>query len=345
MSRQILLLIGVMFILVLLYLGLRYFLPLVLPFAFGAFLALMLEPAVSFLQNRMRIPRPFAAGITIISAVAISALVLVLLTTSVAVDIKELSYRLPAYSKSMIKMLQDWASETQAFYGRLPEPLLQTAEEIVVRLYNLIGTMLGKLLSSLRAVPNLILSLVLSFIAAYFISRDRAQLGEFIRRILPPESAQRLRTLTQEVIVSLVGLVWAQVILVTITTLVAMAGLWLLGVRYPVFLGLISGLLDIVPVLGPSLMFLPWIAVALIGGDTALAIGLLAVYVAMNMIRQLLQAKIIGSQTGLHPLAVLVSLYVGIKLFGANGIIVGPLMLIIFRSILRLGIFKDLTKM
>ena len=115
MSRQILLLIGVMFILVLLYLGLRYFLPLVLPFAFGAFLALMLEPAVSFLQNRMRIPRPFAAGITIISAVAISALVLVLLTTSVAVDIKELSYRLPAYSKSMIKMLQDWASETQAF--------------------------------------------------------------------------------------------------------------------------------------------------------------------------------------------------------------------------------------
>ncbi len=345
MKRQNAYLVAAVMFLVLLYLGFRYLLPLVLPFAFGAFLALMLEPAVSFLQRKAHVPRSLATGVTILSAVGISALALVLLTASVAVDVRDITYQLPVYSSTMVKTIQDWAIETEAFYVRLPEPLLQTAEEGVRQLYNIAGTILGRLLGSLKALPNLLLGLFLSFIAAYFISRDRSQLTATVCRLLPLESAERFRTLGQEVTSSLVGLVWAQLILVTITTLVAMAGLWLLGVRYPVFIGLISGLLDIVPVLGPSLIFLPWIAVALVSGQVALAIGLLAVYITMNIVRQLLQAKIIGSRTGLHPLVVLVSLYVGIRLFGANGIIVGPLMAIIFRSLIRMEIFGDLTKM
>lgn len=344
MDRQLLYLIGAALVLGILYLGLRYLLPLVLPFAFGAFLALMLEPVVNLLQVRARIPRPLATGITIISAVAVTVLVVVLLSASVAVDVKEITYRLPVYSNSMIKMLQEWAAQTEAFYGHLPGPLLQAVEEGVLRLYGLAGNMLGKLLGSLGALPNLILNLVLSFIAAYFVSKDRDRLGDFVRRTLPPKGAQHFQTLMQDVLASLVGLVWAQLILVTITTLVAMAGLWLLGIPHPIFIGLISGLLDIIPVLGPGLVFIPWAGLALVGGDPAVAIGLLSIYLAMIIIRQLLQIKIIGSHTGLHPLAVLVSLYVGVKLFGSTGIIVGPFILILFRSLLRLEFFSNLIK-
>lgn len=345
MNRQILYLLGAVFFLVILYLGLRYLLPLVFPFAFGGFLALMLEPMVKFLQKKVRLPRSVATGITIVSAVAISALVLVLLTARVAVDIRDITHKLPDYSSTMIKTLQDWALQTQAFYVRLPAPLLQTVEEGIKQLYNMAGTVLSKVLGSLTAVPNLIFSFVLSFIAAFFISRDRAQLSALAHRLLSPTGIERMQLLEREVMTSLVGLVWAQLILVTITTLVVMVGLWLLHVRYAVLIGLVSGLLDIIPVLGPTLLFLPWIIVCLISGDIALAIGLTAVYAAMNIIRQLLQGKIIGNRTGLHPLAVLLSLYVGIKLFGPNGIVVGPVMLILFRALLKLGIFGDLTKM
>ena len=195
MDRQLLYLIGAALVLGILYLGLRYLLPLVLPFAFGAFLALMLEPVVNLLQVRARIPRPLATGITIISAVAVTVLVVVLLSASVAVDVKEITYRLPVYSNSMIKMLQEWAAQTEAFYGHLPGPLLQAVEEGVLRLYGLAGNMLGKLLGSLGALPNLILNLVLSFIAAYFVSKDRDRLGDFVRRTLPPKGAQHFQTL------------------------------------------------------------------------------------------------------------------------------------------------------
>ncbi|NLG86660.1 MAG: sporulation integral membrane protein YtvI [Firmicutes bacterium] len=345
MNRQVLYILGAVFFLIILYLGLRYLLPLILPFAFGGFLALMLEPMVNFLQKKVRMPRSWAAGITIISAVVISALLLVLLTARVAVDIRDITYKLPVYSKTMIETLQDWTLQTQAFYVRLPEPLMQTVEEGIKQLYNIAGILLRKVLGSLSAVPNLIFSLILSFIAAFFISRDRAQLSAIIHQLLSPAGIERMQILEREIMTSLVGLVWAHLILVTITTLVAMVGLWVLGIRYAVFIGLISGLLDIIPVLGPTLLFLPWIIAVLISGNVTLAIGLTVVYATMNIIRQILQAKIIGTRTGLHPLAVLVSLYVGVKLFGPNGIIVGPLMLILFRALLRLGIFGDLTRM
>ncbi|NMA55194.1 MAG: sporulation integral membrane protein YtvI [Firmicutes bacterium] len=345
MDRQLVYLLGAVFALIILYLSLRYLLPLILPFAFGAFLALMLEPIVSHIQSKGRLPRPLATTITIIGAVVVTILAVILLSASVALDVKQIIQHLPTYSRSMIKTLQQAVTQLTIFYGRLPVPLLHAAEQGVLRLYTIIDNLLGKLLGSLGALPYLVLNLVISFIAAYFVSKDRDKLTNAVLSLLPANGVRHLRTLTHDVLESLVGLVWAQIILVTITTLVTLLGLWLLKVPYPVFISLLCGLLDIIPVLGPGLVLIPWATMALIGGAPALALGILLVYVAMIFTRQVLQAKIIGTHTGLHPLAVLVSLYLGIKLFGSYGIILGPFTLIVLRSLLRLDFFANLNKM
>jgi predicted PurR-regulated permease PerM len=247
-DRQLLYSLGAILALGVLYLSLRYLLPMVLPFVFGAFVALMLEPVVDHVHIKGRLPRPFATGITIIGAVAITVLLMILLSASVAVDVRQLINHLPAYSRTMIEMIQRWVARSVILYGHLPTPLLHAAEQWVLRFYNLADNALGKLLGSLGILPYLIMNLVISFIAAYFISKDRDKLVEFVGRLLPAQSEQHLRTLMQEVLTSLVGLVWAQLILVTITTLVALFGLWLLKVPYPMFIGLLSGVLDIIPV-------------------------------------------------------------------------------------------------
>ncbi|HKM38903.1 MAG TPA: sporulation integral membrane protein YtvI [bacterium] len=344
MDRQLLYSLGAILALGVLYLSLRYLLPMVLPFVFGAFVALMLEPVVDHVHIKGRLPRPFATGITIIGAVAITVLLMILLSASVAVDVRQLINHLPAYSRTMIEMIQRWVARSVILYGHLPTPLLHAAEQWVLRFYNLADNALGKLLGSLGILPYLIMNLVISFIAAYFISKDRDKLVEFVGRLLPAQSEQHLRTLMQEVLTSLVGLVWAQLILVTITTLVALFGLWLLKVPYPMFIGLLSGVLDIIPVVGPGLVFIPWAVLALIDGAPVFALGLMSIYVAMIVVRQLFQARIIGTQTGLHPLAVLVAVYLGIKLFGTYGFILGPFMLIIFRSLLKLDFFTNLLE-
>ncbi|MDK2784251.1 MAG: hypothetical protein PWQ41_784 [Bacillota bacterium] len=331
--------------LLVLYLGLRYLLPLVLPFVLGAFLAVVLDPAVSFLQRRVRLPRAWAAAITLLGAMSLFGGSAFYLTLHVAADIADLSRQLPVYSSGMIKTIQELAAETQDFYLHLPEPLLKMAEEVVLWLYDLAGVALKSLLAALSSVPEILVVFILSCVAAYFLSRDKAALFSLTLKLLPPGSEERLRTLEREVVNNLVGLLWAELLLVVITTLTAILGLWLLGIRYAVFLGLLSGLLDVLPVVGPTLLFIPWIAVAFVTGQKVLALGLIAVYVAMNIVRQVLQGKVIGEKTGLHPLLVLVSLYLGVKLFGANGLIIGPLTLIVLKALLKAGAFGNFIQM
>ncbi|MDI3537998.1 MAG: hypothetical protein PWP12_30 [Bacillota bacterium] len=328
-----------------LYLGLRFLLPLVLPFVLGAFLAVVLDPAVSFFERQVRLPRAWAAAITLLGAMGLIGGGAFYLTLRVAADVADLSRRLPAYSSGMIKTLQELAARTQDFYLHLPEPFLKMAEEVVLRLYDLAGAVLKGLLSTLRSVPEVLVVFILSCVAAYFLSRDKEALLRLALKLLPPGSEERLRELEREVLNNLVGLLWAQFLLVGITTFTAMLGFWLLGIRYAVFLGLLSGLLDVLPVVGPALLFLPWIVAAFVTGQKALALGLIAVYVAMNIVRQVLQGKVIGETTGIHPLLVLVSLYLGVKLFGASGFIIGPLTLIFLKALFKAGIFGNFVQM
>lgn len=331
--------------LLLLYLGLRYLLPLVLPFVLGAFLAVVLEPAVSFFERRVHLPRAWAAAITLLGAMGLIGGGVVYLTLRVAADIADLSRQLPAYSSGMVKTIQELAAQTQDFYLHLPEPFLKMTEEAVLWLYDLAGVALKGLLAALSSVPEVLVVFILSCVAAYFLSRDKEALFSLALKLLPPGSEGRLRELEREVVNNLIGLLWAELLLVVITTLTAILGLWLLGIRYAVFLGLLSGLLDVLPVVGPTLLFIPWIAVAFVTGKKVLALGLIAVYVAMNIVRQVLQGKVIGARTGLHPLLVLVSLYLGVKLFGANGIIIGPLTLIFLKALLKAGAFGNFIQM
>ncbi|MDI3521910.1 MAG: hypothetical protein PWR31_270 [Bacillota bacterium] len=345
MNRQSRLFLTALGFLLLLYLGLRYLLPFVLPFALGAFLAAMLEPAVNWLEVRLRLPRAWAAGCALVSAVTVVGGAAFYLTLHLAADIAEMRHLLPSYSQGMVQTLQELAARTQAVYLHLPEPLLRMAEENIPRLYGMAGAILKYLLTALGSVPELLVIFILSCVAAYFLSRDKKAVQQLALHFLPAGSEARLATLEHEVVRSLVGLLWAQLVLVTITTLTVIVGLRLLGIRYAVFLGLVSGLLDILPVLGPTLIFFPWVVGAFLTGQRVLALGLVAVYVAMNIVRQGLQAKIIGSRTGLHPLLVLASLYLGVKLFGPSGLIVGPLTVIVLRALLKAGAFGNFIKM
>ena len=105
-------------------------------------------------------------------------------------------------------------------------------------------------------------------------------------------------------------------------------------------IGILVGILDILPILGPGTLFIPWIIWEIISGDTGFAVSLLVLYVIISVVRQFLEPKIIGDNIGLHPLATLISLYVGLQLGGIVGMIAGPVLLVIFIACYRVGVFN-----
>jgi predicted PurR-regulated permease PerM len=111
-----------------------------------------------------------------------------------------------------------------------------------------------------------------------------------------------------------------------VSTLLATLGLYLLRVDYVLLLGLLIGLFDVLPVLGPGTLLVPWALVSFLERDSRVGWGLLLIYAVILVSRQIVEPKIIASGLGLHPLAALAAGFVGLQIFGAFGLLLGPLL-------------------
>ena len=124
--------------------------------------------------------------------------------------------------------------------------------------------------------------------------------------------------------------------------MIILIGLFILRVDYAVTIALITGFVDLLPYVGTGLIFVPWIIYQAITGNIGLAIGLAVLYVVVLVQRQLMEPKVLSSNIGLDPLATLIALFIGFKLIGFLGLIVGPVALVILTTLHRANVFRDL---
>jgi predicted PurR-regulated permease PerM len=90
-------------------------------------------------------------------------------------------------------------------------------------------------------------------------------------------------------------------------------------------------------VFGPGLILWPWAIAAAIGGDFHMAVGLILIYAVITVARQIFEPKILGSQLGIHPLVMLMSMFMGLQLFGLLGFLIGPIIVIVLKTIFETG--------
>ena len=114
------------------------------------------------------------------------------------------------------------------------------------------------------------------------------------------------------------------------------AGLFLLGNPYFILFGIGIGLLDALPIFGTGAVLIPWALFSLINKHWVYGVGLIIIYIICYFLREVMEAKIMGGKMGLTPLEALVSMYVGLQLFGLLGFILGPIGLLIIEDIVEL---------
>jgi sporulation integral membrane protein YtvI len=117
-----------------------------------------------------------------------------------------------------------------------------------------------------------------------------------------------------------------------ITFLEIWLGLTVLGVTNASLVAAIIAVFDILPVVGASLIILPWAAVSLLTGNFGLAIGLIVLLAILAVVRNIIEPKIIGESLGIHPLLSLISMYIGLRLFGILGVLLAPAAVVAIRA-------------
>lgn len=128
---------------------------------------------------------------------------------------------------------------------------------------------------------------------------------------------------------SVLKLVKGYLILMLITLLELVAGLYLLRVKYAPIIALIISVVDVLPVLGTGTVVIPWGIIEIIMGNGAKAVGLFVLYAVITLVRSFAEPKIIGNQIGINPLFTLIAMFVGLKTLGFLGVLIFPTVLIV----------------
>jgi len=191
-------------------------------------------------------------------------------------------------------------------------------------------------------LPQMFIFMLIVAIATFFLAKDWPAIRLKVLSMVPKNQKTKASFLFNDLTRTFVGFLKAQATLVSITALWFIVGLKVLGIDYALTIGLIAGLLDILPVLGPGAIMVPWLIWELVIGNTKLGIGILVIYLLASAVRQLLEPRILGNNIGLHPLLTLLSLYVGLQLAGVVGMILGPILVVLVMSMYKAGVFNDI---
>jgi len=273
------------------------------------------------------------------------------LITRLIIELVHLSAYLPDYAENIKTVIMSLQDKAEAYYLALPGDVISFINEqvtgsklsldgILEQAQKMTGKLLNLVLRLVSSVPLLIILVIISGIATYFMAKDKKVILGFWLRTIPEPWGRKIIDVARDILQAITSYIRAQAVLITLTFVQSLIGLYLIGAPYALTMGLVIGFADIIPILGPSAIYLPWIAWEFITGDTGFAIKLSVLYAIVIVVRQVLETKIVSSSMGLHPLATLVGMYVGLQLLGPMGVIAGPLFIIAVKAFASAGLLK-----
>ena len=323
-----------------------------MPFVVGWILALLANPLVRFLERRVKLVRRHGSMLIIIAALAI---VIGLFYGAGLLVYREMGSFLadaPEIYQSVIaeieNALQNGRKLAEYFPQNLQPPLLAFSD-------NLDG-LFGKLVSRAaeptvqiaghvaKSIPNLLVNMVIIILSSYLFLADRESIMRWLKEHLPAFVFRYIEYMKRDAKGLIGGYFLAQFRIMCVVAQILAAGFLVLGVRYGVLLAFLTAILDFLPIFGTGTVLFPWAVVKLFAGEYAYATGLILLYILTQVVRQIIQPKIVGESMGLPPLMTLFLLYLGFKLRGLTGMILAVPVGLVFINFYKYGAFDSMIR-
>lgn len=325
-----------------LWLGLRYLLPLGMPFLLAALLALAAEPLVTFFHTKARLPRAAATGIGMTVVLVLLILGVMVLVALLLRELGLLAGIVPELADTAVEglsLLEQWllglVSRAPGSVGPMLERSVEGFFSDGTALLEQIATWLLGLASGIvKSLPDSALGLFTWLLACYMLSAKLPELKKWLRSHLPPVWHEKYRPMLGRLKKAMGGWLKAQLKLMAVTFFLLTAGFFILQIPYAPLWALVIALVDALPVLGSGMVLVPWSIISFLQGEAPRGIGLLGIYAAACLLRSVLEPRFVGKQLGLDPLVTLAAIYVGFRLLGLGGMLLAPLLATIATQLL-----------
>ncbi|GIP38082.1 sporulation integral membrane protein YtvI [Paenibacillus sp. J31TS4] len=313
------------------------------PIFYGLVIFLCIEPLAKFL-NKRGLPKPIAATISTLLFITVAVGVLVGLGAIFTSQIYNLAQKIPAYQLILQEKILQNADYWQGKIEALPPDLTERAKEwtsaIIAKGSQFVTWFLTGLFHSLSSFSSFMLNVVVGLILAFFLSLEIADWKKLARRNTPETFKKVFQFLRVNVVAGIAGYLKAQLKLVSITFVVIFAALLILRVNNAFSIALLSGVFDLLPLLGVTTVFAPWIIYLFIVGNIKLAVSLSVLLAVVLIARQILEPKITGDSLGVSAFTMLSFMIISLSLFGVAGLIISPILIITIKALMNEGYLK-----
>ena len=308
------------------YVFMRYILPMVIPFLLGALLAMTLNPLVEKIVKKTGRGRGMISMLIVLAVLAVVGMICFFVGRTACLQLASLVKNAEAIEGGVRDIWCECCERIESMLGvRLGE-----AEQLFVNMQNRMksgfrsGTLpylLKNSMSYAKVVFSMIGVALVSIISGLLILTDYPNITAAIHRSGIGKLAVQVKRHAKEAGGTYLK---AQIAILLIISLICIAGLFATGNPYALLAGMGIGICDALPFIGTGTIFVPWMIIDIINGKYVLAAVYGLLYVICSFSRQFLEPRLIGGRLGYPPIVVLMSIYICVHVYGAAGVLSGP---------------------
>ncbi len=321
-----------------------------MPFVIGWLIALIANPLVKFLEKHVKIVRKHGSMLIIIFALAIVIGTGYFGISRIYKEVISLAQNLPDIYKSLRADIAKISYNFQGIYKLMPGEvqisLSNLSEDFSAGFANIISdigkptvTAAGRFA---RNIPSTFINIIITILASYFFIVEKENISKGIKKLLPEDLFIVFMDLSLRLKLLVGGYFKAQFKIMGIVAAILLVGFLILKIGYAFLLAFLIALLDFLPFFGTGAVLIPWTIFKFLTGDYRLAIGLFIIYITSQVIRQVIQPKVLGDTIGLNPLATLFFMFIGFEFGSIIGLVLAVPMGMILINLYEEGYFDSI---
>ncbi|MBQ8597241.1 MAG: sporulation integral membrane protein YtvI [Lachnospiraceae bacterium] len=330
----------------------KFILPVMVPFIAAFVIASILQILVrKFCRNSEKMKKV----VSILICIVFFALLFAVVVVAGAKIFNSISGFLEAipviYQNEIVPALGNLSDSLQVTLASLDAGIATKIDSAFQEFVNNIGNYITQfsvnavkfISGSIVGIPGFVVRLIIMVVSTFFFMSDYDTILGFFAKCIPAGKEKTVKQVLGYVKNTIIVYLRSYSLLFLLTFVELSIGFKLLGIPYAPLIGGMVAIFDILPVLGTGGILLPWVAILFVMKNIKMAIGMLVLYLAITIIRNTVEPKLVGKQIGLHPLATLISLYLGLKLLGIVGLVLFPMTLAVLANMnqqVSLNFFK-----
>ena len=323
-----------------------------MPFVLGWIISVIANPLVKFLDKRLKIMRKHSSMLIIILVIGLIGAGGYFAVVKIIQEVRGFLGTAPDMYQYLIEDLDQIRLNLQGLSSRLPPEVSEAVADVTENFTRYLGDLVGAVGAPTVAaagnvaknIPTALIHTIFTFLSAYFFIAQRERILSVCRAHIPEGIYEKWNFVINRFKAAVGGYFKAQFKIMGVVALILLAGFFVLGINYAIVLALLIAFLDMLPFFGTGTALIPWALFKVLSSDYSMAAGLIVIYLISQLVRQVIQPKIVGDSLGLDPLLTLVFMYIGYKVSSVFGMILAVPIGMILVQLYQAGAFDDVLQ-